>query len=78
MGTTSFTYHSTRATVFTTMLPSDGRRIGGSSRMKSERSPGITRAARYPTVSSVLITTAAQMAVAPTPNPAIMPRITPN
>ena len=45
-GRTSFRYHSSRATVFTTTLESRGNRRGGSSWMKSEPRPGSTRDAR--------------------------------
>ena len=77
-GNTSFRYHSSRAIVFTTMLPSCGRRTGGSSRMKSELFPGNSREASQPTVNRVRSTTPNHTKIASRVRTAAIPISTPS
>ena len=67
-----------RASVLMTTLRHSGRRMGGSSRMKSDCLPGMTRAASQPTTSIVATTTPPQTIIAQKPIPPTMPSSTPS
>ena len=72
-GTASPRYHQTRRRVLVSRLPRRGQRIGGSSRMNSERSPGRTRAASQPTRNICDSTTANSVISAANEMPPRMP-----
>lgn len=77
-GISALRYHSNRAIVFKRKLSRRGIRSGGSSRMNSEVSPGIKRAARCPTSPKTAPTIPSQIPRAPGPAMAIIPKITPS